>query len=283
LMRIAGSIVLGTLAVVGCARPLAVVDGSVQPGDGANNDGASTDGSPTDTPPIDGPSPDVPGHTPGTPGLGAHAMAFYHLEASSASSISTPAMATQPSGGTIVVSVGRGYNPLFALPTDNKGNAPYQQIDSMHAYTRWPDSGTAVYAFTSASGGSDFKVSTTTGRNQQGQFDEITLAAVEVIEGSQIKDQQWNEVLAPPHTSGSVTTTGPATLIAFWWGDGFPGTPQSATPGSGFALLETNAQERDSFVQCAVAARNVSAAGTYNVTWTATPTQGAQMWLIAVQ
>jgi hypothetical protein len=250
----------------------------VQPGDGAK-----TDGPPTDSPPTDGPSPDVPGHTPGTPGLGAHAMSFYHLDASTAPSISTSTMATQPSGSTIIVGVGRGYNPLFALPTDNKSNAPYRQLDTLHAYTRWPDSGTALYAFTSASGGSDFKVSTTTGKNQQGQYDEITLAAVEVIEGTQIKDQQWNEVLDPPHTSGSVTTTGAATLIAFWWGDGFPGTPQSATPGTGFSLIDSNTQERDSFVQCAVAVKNVSAAGTYNVTWTATPTQGAQMWLIAVQ
>jgi hypothetical protein len=36
-------------------------------------------------------------------------------------------------------------------------------------------------------------------------------------------------------------------------------------------------------VQCAVAAKNVTAAGTYNVTWTSTPVQGAQLWLIAVQ
>ena len=36
-------------------------------------------------------------------------------------------------------------------------------------------------------------------------------------------------------------------------------------------------------VQCAVAVRQVSAAGTYNVTWTSTPTQGAQLWIVAVQ
>jgi hypothetical protein len=266
MLRLAGSILLGALgalAVVGCAKPMATGDGSVQPSDGA----------PTD----------LPGHTPGMPGLGAHAMSFYHLDASTATSIATPVMATQASGSTIVVGVGRGYNPLFALPVDNKRNTPYQQIGSLRPYTRWPDSGTAVYAFPSASGGPDFQVTTRTGQNQQDQFDEVTLAAVEVIEGSRIADQQWNEVLAPPLVSRSVTTTGPATLVAFWWGDGFPGAPQSASPGSGFSLIDTNAQERDSFVQCAVAVRNVGAAGTYSVTWTAKPSQGAQMWLIAVQ
>jgi hypothetical protein len=269
--RTAGSIVLCALAVVGCAKPMATGDGAKT--DGAKTDGAKTRGAPTE----------LPGHTPGMPGLGAHAMSFYHLGASTATSIATPAMATQPLGSTIVVGVGRGYNPLFALPSDTRSNTPYQQIDTVHPYTSWPDSGTAVYAFTSASGGSDFRVITTTGKNQQGQFDEVTLAAVEVIEGSRINDQQWNEALAPPLTSGSVTTTGPATLIAFWWGDGFPGTPQSAVPDSRFSLIDTNTQERDSFVQGAVAVKNVSAAGTYSVTWTATPSQGAQMWLIAVQ
>lgn len=258
-----GCFVLGALLAVGCSTPSAALDGSTQPGDGAPSD--------------------VPGHTPGSPGLGAHAMSFFHLDASTASSISTPAMATQASGSTIVVGVGRGYKPLFAAPTDSKGNAPYQPLEAPHAYTKWPDSGTGVYAFAAARGGSDFRVTTTTGQDASGKYDEITLAAVEVIEGSRIADQQWIEVLDPPLTSRAVTTTGPATLIAFWWGDGFPGTPQSATPDSGFSLIDSNAQERDSFVQCAVAVKNVAAAGTYSVTWTATPTQGAQLWLIAVQ
>src|SRR5689334_2561527 len=68
------------------------------------------------TKPIDAMPVDVPGHTPGMPGLGAHAMRFYHLadpNPPSTSSISTPAMTTQASGSTIVVSVGRGDNTLF--------------------------------------------------------------------------------------------------------------------------------------------------------------------------
>jgi hypothetical protein len=222
------------------------------------------------------------------PGLGAHGMSFYHLDDPGhrgAQSISTPALTTQSSGSTIVVSVGRGDNTLFALPTDNKGNTPYQQLGTMHPYDPlYLESGTALYAFTSASGGPDFKVSTTTGLNHKNQDDEITLAAVEVIEGTRIQAFEWNEVANPPLTSSSVTTTGPATLIAFWWGDGFPDTePQTAIPGNGFMRVDKNVEELHSFVQCAVAFKNVADAGTYNVTWTATPQQGAQMWLIAVQ
>ena len=33
----------------------------------------------------------------------------------------------------------------------------------------------------------------------------------------------------------------------------------------------------------AAAVKNVTAAGTYDVTWKATPTQGAQLYLVAVQ
>lgn len=235
----------------------------------------------------------VPPHMPGSPGAGAHGLAYYKLAdpnyPSSATSISTPRLTTAGSGSTIVVSVGRGDITRFAAATvtDTAGNAPYQK-QGPHPYTpAFPDSGTALYTFTSARGGPGFQVTTGTGQNDKGQLDEITIAAVEVLEGTRIQDQQWNEIVQPatpvPVTSQSVTTTGPATLIAFWWGDGFPRTPQSATPDGGFSLIDTNAFETDSFVQCAVAVKNVSAAGTYNVTWTSTPIQGAQLWLVAVQ
>jgi hypothetical protein len=255
------------------------------PTDAALRDAAgdAPDGIPGDAP-GDAPS-DAPGHVPGTPGLGAHGIAFYHVAESQASTIQTPALALQPSGSTIIVGVGRGDKQLFALPTDTKGNAPYQQLGPIRPYVPlYPQSGTALYAFPSAIGGAGVRVTTTTGPSSTGQRDEITIAAVEVIEGTRIQAFEWNEPTAPPLTSNSVTTTGPATLIAFWWGDGYPDTtPQAATPNNGFAVIETNVQELHAFVQCAVAVKNVAAAGTYNVTWTATPVQGAQLWLVAVQ
>jgi hypothetical protein len=122
--------------------------------------------------------------------------------------------------------------------------------------------------------------------NAKGQYDEVTLAAVEVVEGTRIQAVAWNELSAAPLTSKTVTTTGPATLIAFWWGDGYfynPPLSQTATPDNGFVVVDADTQETSSFVQCAVAVKNVTAAGTYHVTWKATPAQGAQLWLIAVQ
>jgi hypothetical protein len=292
----------GLLLAVGCGKPAAVPDasggtggtpddgpaGSDDANAGANDarmlDARMLDARMLDARMLDAPLLDTPGHTGGAPSLGAHAMNFYHLPDSgntNPSSITTPTMATQ-TGSMIVVAVGRGLISRFVPPVDNKGNAPYQQIGDIHNYVPlYPNSGTGVYAFPSANGGPDFAVSTSTD-----PADEITLAAIEVVQGTRIQAFEWNELNDTPATSNSVTTTGPATLIALWWGDGFfynPPQSQMAIPDNGFMVIEKNTQEVNAFVQCAVAVKNVPQAGTYNVTWTATPAQGAQLWLIAVQ
>jgi hypothetical protein len=224
--------------------------------------------------------PPIPGHTPGAPGLGAHALAYQRYRIiTNLPMITTPAMTTAATGSTMLVAVGRGDASAHVPPTDNKGNAPYRQLGETHTYTSWPKSGTALYAFTSAAGGADHVVHVPTPVQ-----DEITLAAVEVREGSRIEAFAWNEVLAgSPLTSRSVTTTGPATLIAVWWGDGaFIRHEKTAVPDNGFAVVDAVLSAGE-LVQCAVAVKNVAAAGTYDVTWKATPRQGAQLWLVAVQ
>lgn len=287
--------ICGALLVAGCGKSPAMPDGiGPPPFDAAPTDAALTDAMLTDAMPADAPV-DGPPHIPGTPGAGAHGLAYYKLAdprfPSSSTSISTPKITTAASGSTIVVSIGRGditkFTATGALPTDTAGNAPYLR-QGLNPYVHPNESsGTALYTFTNARGGLGFQVITSTGQNNSGQLDEITIAAVEVVEGTRIQDQQWNEVVQAqdpvPVTSNSVRTTGPATLVAFWWGDAFPHTPQSAMPGNGFTLVDSNAFETDSFVQCAVAVKNVPAAGTYNITWTSTPIQGAQLWLVAVQ
>ena len=103
------------------------------------------------------------------------------------------------------------------------------------------------------------------------------------MNGSVIQDSRWNEVPAGNAlTSRSVTTTGPALLVGFWWGDADGSVDQTAEPNNGFLVTDSILQEGE-LVQCAVATRAVSAAGSYDVTWTATPRQGAQLWLVAVQ
>jgi hypothetical protein len=104
-----------------------------------------------------------------------------------------------------------------------------------------------------------------------------------VLDGSYVHAFEWNEVLAgSPLTSKRVTTTGPATLIAFWWGDADVSQDKTAVPNNGFVVIES-VLTSGALVQGAIAVKNVAAAGTYDVAWTATPRQGAQLWLVAVQ
>jgi hypothetical protein len=244
-------------------------------------DAMSADGSPS----LDGdsaaPLPDATIDAPGpTPALGAHALAYYRLEVRP-SPLSTAPIATTGGGkSTIVASVGRGDIGAFAtmLPFDNKNAGAYPQLGTAHAYSLWPTSGTALYGITASAGGPGHVVSVATPSG-----DELTLAAVEIVNGGAIHDFKWNEVLVGNAvTSLPVTTTGPATLVAFWWGDANADEPKTAVPNNGFVVVDSILQA-GALVQCAVAVKSVAAAGTYDVTWTATPAQGAQLWLVAVQ
>jgi hypothetical protein len=187
-------------------------------------------------------------------------------------------IATRASGSTVLVSVGRGVVSAHALPTDNKGNA-YTQLGATHIYTNWQNSGTALYACARASGGTGHVVTAP----KSVPADETTLSVVEVANGGALGEVKWNEVLAGnPLTSQSVTTTGPALLVAWWWGDANVVSNKTAVPDNGFSVIHSILLE-GALVQCAVAVRQVSAAGTYSVTWAATPRQGAQLWIAAVQ
>ncbi len=213
------------------------------------------------------------------PQIGAHGLSYYRSRESSNPTIDSPPLTTQPTGSTLIVSVGRGHFDAFAPPTDNKGNSPYEQLGEAHTYTKWSTSGTAVYAFKNASGGPNHILTNTTP-----PADEITFAVVEVKGATHIQDFQWVEKLESvgPITSAPVTTTGPATLVAFWWGDGGANDDKVAVPNNGFVVLDSIGLS-GSLVQCYVAAKEVDSAGTYDVTWDATPPQGAQLWLVAVQ
>jgi hypothetical protein len=98
-----------------------------------------------------------------------------------------------------------------------------------------------------------------------------------------MQDAAWSEVLAGDAlTSRKVTTTGPATLVAFWWGDAGVRFEKRAVPDSGFQIVDSVLEE-GALVQCAVAVKRVEAAGSYDVTWRASPVQGAQLWIVAIE
>lgn len=210
------------------------------------------------------------------PALGAHGL-VYNRDGVSRAPLSTKALGTRPAASTLLVCVGRGVVSTHTRPTDNKGNA-YLQAGSTHTYTLWPSSGTALYVCEQAVGGAGHVVTAT----KPAPADETTLSVVEVINGAQLGEVKWNEVLAGrPQTSESVTTTGSALLIAWWWGDADVKFDKTAVPDNGFRVIDAILLE-GALVQCAVAVRQVSGAGTWKVTWNATPVQGAQLWLAAV-
>src|SRR5262249_43321000 len=212
------------------------------------------------------------------PTVGAHTLSFTHFNAP-AGTLSTSPITTQASGSTVLAWVGRGDLSTFTAanaPTDNLGNTS-TQLGTTHDYApNFPNSGFALYAFPSFAGGSGDIFSVPMPVN-----DEVTLAVVEIKNGGVIQDFQFNRVTNAPQTSLSVTTTGPATLISFWTGDGASGAV-SAVPDNGFTVLDAELESSDA-VQASVATKDVSAAGTYNVTWTVNPAQTAFMWLVAVQ
>lgn len=211
-----------------------------------------------------------------SPTIGAHTLAFYPCGGSGG--LVTTAIDTQPSGSTILAWVGRGNTNEFngTVPLDTANNS-YVMLGGMHDYgPAYPTSGEALYAVASAAGG--------TGQHVIAPMpgsDEITLAVVEVKNGGLIQDAKWNVVFSPPHTSLSVTTTNAATLVAIWAGDSGAASV-TAVPNNGFTTVNSELLSSCE-VEVVVATRDVAAAGTYNVTWTATPTQGAHLWLVAVQ
>lgn len=215
---------------------------------------------------------------PGDPSLGAHAMVFHVSRGSVGATLPLPPLNTQ-SGSTMLAIVGKGSLQEINPPTDSLGNGPYRLLGSKHAYTKWANEGTAVYAFDNIVGGANHVLRV----NDQNTSDEVTFAAVEVRNGGVVQDIQWREVLnVAAQTSATVTTTGPATLVAVWFGDDASPTPSNPVPNNGFTVIEGNRNAVES-VQTYIATRNVAAAGSYNVTWNTTPVQGAQLYLIAVQ
>jgi hypothetical protein len=214
----------------------------------------------------------------GDPTLGAHGIAFHVSGGSKGATLPSPAMTTQ-SGSTMLALVGKGSVYELSPPSDDKGNSPYVQIGPIREYTRWPGQGTAVYAFNSIVGGAGHVLRV----KDSNTFDEVSFATVEVRNGGVVQDLQWIEVLSSAaQKSRSVTTTGPATLVAVWYGDDASPTPSNPVPNNGFTVVEGNSNAVSS-IQMFVATKNVSAAGTYDVTWNTTPLQGAQLYLIAVQ
>lgn len=211
--------------------------------------------------------------------LGAHTLYWQEND------FGTPVASTQPintaSNGSILLLFNAGSSYNDQTPTDNKGNTwmPFGPPVEYRGYNG--DFDVKAYAVLAAHGGNGH-VATINKPDNPGA--EITMALVEIRNVNSIWAVAQNyPATSSTVTSGSVTTTGPATLLAFWWGDA-SGLTHSAVPNNGFSIIENFVNlPPNSAVQGVVAYRQVAAAGTYNVSWTNSPPEGAILWLFAFQ
>lgn len=211
--------------------------------------------------------------------LGAHTMLKIG-EGDGVNPAVTSPIATRTSGSSLVVFNG-GYTNNLTTPTDTYQNS-WTQLGDPVIYTPYGGSFAATgYVSILARGGANHTVTIVKNSEPAG---EITIPFIEIENAGVLQDVAQNyPESGTTLTSGSVTTTGPATLVALWWGDG-SGTMHSAVPNNGFAVIDSFLLLPDnSGVQCAVAVKQVVAAGTYDVTWTDDPDQGAILWLLAFQ
>jgi hypothetical protein len=213
--------------------------------------------------------------------VAAHALVFQRQHGE-LTQLALPPLSSGGRDGLVLISIGRGIASATHAPVDSISGLLATAIGEPHRYTKYPESGTALYSIPMPNGAPARTMIT---RLPAG--DELTMAAVHVGR-SHVQDVAWKEAypgkIFRRNTvrSPQVRTSGPATLVAFWWGDAGVRGEKTAVPGQGFRVLDAVLFE-GALVQCAVAVKEVDAAGSYDVSWTATPRQAAQLWLIALQ
>lgn len=186
------------------------------------------------------------------------------------------------SGNTFLVALGGNHSDIDDAPTDSYGNT--WTLVAIDDYTDWPGYGSAVWATTNATGGSNhvFNQSVTA-------FDELTMFLVEVPAGSSPTilssfAQKANSVGGTTMASATITTTGPARFVSFWYGAGNAGSGNhTATTNTGAGLDGYGFDDPNGYVQAFDSIEDQASAGTYGHTWTYSPSQGTQVREIAIQ
>lgn len=237
------------------------------------------------------------------PTLGAHTL-LTQSEGDGSSPAVTSAVHTQDDGSSLLVLVA-GHADNDANPTDSYANT-WKLVGDPVTYNGYDARFNArAYIAIGAHGGKHHTVQVAKNGSPNG---EITMPFIEITHAGKLQDvaqnyptpgvaartanklaRAWEGVVGSPDTtstlltSGTVTTTGPATLVAVWLGDAYIYS-MTAVPGDGFKVVDSYLRlPPNSGVQCAVAIRQVNAAGTYSVTWNGSPAQGAILWLFAFQ
>jgi hypothetical protein len=214
-----------------------------------------------------------------SPALGAHTLLTHSEGMGVTPAVSSP-INTQAEGSSFIVLNG-GYVKNAVGPVDSYANR-WKRVGDNVVFRGYDGAfDVTAYVALAGKGGSGHSVRIDKSGYPVG---EITVPFVEVTHAGVLKDMAQNYP-APGLvlTSGKVTTTGPATLIAIWWGDAGVKN-MTARPNNGFTVVDSYLLlPENSGVQCAVAYRQVTQAGTYEVSWVGSPIQGAILWLFAFQ
>lgn len=213
------------------------------------------------------------------PSLGAHVF-LGQGEGLGTDPAVTPAMDTAATG-SVLIAFNAGYAANGGAPKDTYDNR-WKTLGRAMTYANYGDRfDVQGFVALAAKGGAGHRISVAKPGEPKG---EISLPFIEVRNATRVQAIAGNYADASPVVaSKEITVDGPATLLAFWWGDG--GVKRmSAVPGDGFTLIDSFLELPDeSGVQGAVAWRQVDKAGTYQVHWTAAPVQGAALWIIAIR
>lgn len=214
---------------------------------------------------------------PGRATLGVHTLVGQ--EDGHAQSVArTPPLMTEADGSSFLA-FSAGYATNTTGPVDDKGNQ-WQSCGEPVVYEGYGGRfDVKAYLVLDGQGGPNHLVWIEKPGEPSG---ELTMPVVEIRDAGRLVDAARN--YAPSGTQlacDTVTTDGPALLVAFWWGDS-GALRHTAEPDNGFAVIERFTElPPASAVQCVVAVREVDAAGTYGVTWATAPAQGAALWLFA--
>lgn len=221
--------------------------------------------------------------------LGAHTFDFQKFGFANRSA--NLVLNTQASGSVVIISSGGKSSDITQTWTNSLGSVT--KVSTVVDYPDFAGYGTQIGKAAGGGTGQTFHIPVSTD-------DENTSFATEVIvtgtpRVTAVNANVSNSSGGSTVTSANITVDGPAFLIADWWGSSpvVPpfsspspgvGTPYTAVPNNGFTVIDSYLVNNEfGEVQAARAVKMVPAAGTYNVTWTHSPNQGAQTWIIAVQ